>query len=115
LAERWYVYLARCADGTFYCGITNDLKARLFAHDAGKGAKYTRGRGPLELIWSRACASKGLALRVEHAIKQLPREHKLDRARLSRLSRALARTASSDRAARTPSGRARAASRSSAR
>ena len=47
---RWFVYLARCADDTLYCGITNDLVERVIAHNCGKGAKYTRGRGPFELV-----------------------------------------------------------------
>jgi predicted GIY-YIG superfamily endonuclease len=73
----WYVYLARCADGSLYCGITNDLQARLSAHAAGKGAKYTRGRGPLALVYHRRCRDKGRALRLEHEIKQLTRAQKL--------------------------------------
>jgi predicted GIY-YIG superfamily endonuclease len=73
----WYVYLARCADGSLYCGITNDLQARLSAHAAGKGAKYTRGRGPLALVYQRRCRDKGRALRLEHEIKQLTRAQKL--------------------------------------
>jgi putative endonuclease len=76
----WTVYVVRCADDTLYCGITNDLAGRLAAHEAGKGAKYTRGRGPLELVFSRRTRSKSRALRLEHAIKSLPREQKLARA-----------------------------------
>src|SRR5690606_27845254 len=49
----WTVYLVRCADDTLYCGITNDLAGRLAAHEAGKGAKYTRGRGPLVVVATR--------------------------------------------------------------
>jgi len=85
----WTVYLVRCADATLYCGITNDLPARLAAHEAGTGAKYTRGRGPLAVVATRRCRDKGLALRLEHAIKQLPRAQKLalDATRLERLAR----------------------------
>jgi putative endonuclease len=72
----WSVYLARCADGTLYCGITNDLAARVAAHNAGKGAKYTRRRGPIELVFKRGCRAKGTALRLEYAIKQLTRAQK---------------------------------------
>lgn len=72
----WFVYLARCADDTLYCGITNDLVARLSAHNAGKGARYTRTRRPIELVASRRCASKGRALRLEYRIKQLSRTAK---------------------------------------
>ena len=73
----WTVYVVRCADDTLYCGITNDLPARLAAHEAGRGAKYTRGRGPLEVVFTRRTRSKSRALRLEHAIKALPREQKL--------------------------------------
>jgi putative endonuclease len=72
----WYVYLARCRDGTLYCGIARDVAARIAAHDAGTGARYTRGRGPLRLELVRRCRGKGRALRVEHAIKQLSRAQK---------------------------------------
>ena len=60
-----YTYVLRCADDTLYCGWTNDLAARLDAHNSGKGAKYTRGRGPLELVYSEACGTRGDALRRE--------------------------------------------------
>jgi putative endonuclease len=74
----WTVYLVRCADDTLYCGITNDLAARLAAHQAGKGAKYTRGRGPLTLVAQQRCRDKRVALRIEHAVKQLDRKRKLN-------------------------------------
>ena len=73
---RWYVYLARCADDTLYCGITNDLVARMVAHNCGKGAKYTARRGPIEIVFSRRCADKSFALRLEYAIKRLTRTEK---------------------------------------
>ena len=73
----WTVYLVRCADDSFYCGITNDLEGRLVAHSTGKGAKYTRRRGPVTLVFSQKCRDKGLALRIEYAIKQLDRREKL--------------------------------------
>jgi putative endonuclease len=72
----WYVYLVRCADGTLYCGVARDVAARIAQHDAGKGARYTRGRGPLALLLTRRCADKGRALRLEYAIKRLRREAK---------------------------------------
>jgi putative endonuclease len=72
----WFVYLARCADDTFYIGIAIDVAARIAAHDAGRGARYTRGRGPLVVCASRRCASKGEALRLEHALKRLSRIEK---------------------------------------
>jgi putative endonuclease len=72
----WFVYLARCADDTLYCGITNDLVARLAAHNAGKGARYTRSRGPIAYLATRRCASKSRALRIEYQVKQLTRAEK---------------------------------------
>ncbi|MFZ1377849.1 MAG: GIY-YIG nuclease family protein [Geothrix sp.] len=73
----WSVYLLQCSDGTLYCGIALDVAARLELHQAGKGAKYTRGRGPLQLVYSEAYATKAEALRRERAIKRLPRGAKL--------------------------------------
>ena len=72
----YYVYLLRCADGTLYTGFTNDLARRLAAHNAGKGAKYTRGRRPVELVYWESFSNKSSALRREYAIKQLPRRQK---------------------------------------
>jgi putative endonuclease len=90
----WYVYLARCADGSLYTGIALDVKARIAAHDAGKGARYTRGRGPLRVCAVRRCASKGDALRLELAVKALPRARKEELAakkwRLATFARTLA-------------------------
>jgi putative endonuclease len=85
----YYVYLLRCADDTLYCGITNDVEARVAAHAAGTGARYTRGRGPLELVLARRCRDKGSALRLEYKIKQLDRRDKLalDRTALAKLAR----------------------------
>lgn len=76
-AVRWCVYLLRCGDGTLYAGITNDLARRLAAHRAGRGARYTRGRGPLQLVHSEPAGTRAQALRREHAVKQLPRAAKL--------------------------------------
>jgi predicted GIY-YIG superfamily endonuclease len=73
----WFVYLLRCGDHTLYCGIALDVGARLKQHQEGKGAKYTRGRGPLELVYREACATKADALRRERAIKRLRRVEKL--------------------------------------
>jgi putative endonuclease len=91
----WGVYLARCADETLYCGIARDVPARIAAHDAGQGARYTRGRGPLTLLAVRRCRSQGMALRLEHAIKRLSRPAKLalaaDPNRLIALARAVQR------------------------
>ena len=73
----WWVYILRCGDGTLYTGMTDDPERRLAAHRSGHGAKYTRGRGPLELVYSEACETRGDALRREAAIKRLPRAKKL--------------------------------------
>lgn len=73
----WCCYLLRCADDTLYCGITNDLDKRLAAHNAGEGAKYTRGRAPLRLVYQEACDDKSAALKREREIKSLTRAEKL--------------------------------------
>lgn len=72
----WCVYILRCGDGSLYTGITDDVDRRLAVHRAGKGAKYTRGRGPLELVHREEYSDKGSALKREYAIKQLRREEK---------------------------------------
>lgn len=72
----WSCYLLRCADDTLYCGITNDLEKRLVAHNAGEGAKYTRGRTPVMLLYRENCADKSAALKREMQIKRLPRAQK---------------------------------------
>ncbi len=69
--------MLRCGDGTLYTGITTDVERRLAEHRSGKGAKYTRGRGPLELIYSEECGEKSTALKRELEIKALTREEKL--------------------------------------
>ena len=75
-SDLWFVYLARCADGSFYTGIARNVAERIAQHDAGKGAKYTRGRGPLEVCAVRRCRSRGEALRLELAVKALSRPAK---------------------------------------
>ena len=75
--KKWFVYLLLCRDQTLYCGITDDVQRRLEMHRSGKGAKYTRGRGPLELVYTEECESYSSALKREYAIKQLPRSVKL--------------------------------------
>lgn len=72
-----FVYMLRCKDGSLYTGWTNDLEQRLAMHSSGRGAKYTRGRGPLELVYSEELPDKEAALRRECAIKKLRREQKL--------------------------------------
>ena len=73
----YWVYILLCGDGTLYTGCTNNLEGRLAAHRAGRGAKYTRGRLPVTLVYRESCADKSSALKREYAIKQLSREQKL--------------------------------------
>lgn len=68
----WHVYILRCADHTLYTGIATDLDARLLKHNRGKGAKYTRGRLPVILVYREPLESRSAALKREHAIKCLP-------------------------------------------
>jgi len=68
--------MVRCKDGTLYTGITVDLPARLQAHNEGKGAKYTRGRGPVNLVWSEECLSESEARKREREVKRFSRETK---------------------------------------
>lgn len=72
----WYLYILRCGDGTLYTGITTDVERRLEAHRQGRGAKYTRGRGPLELAYQEEFGTHSEALKREYAVKQLPRDEK---------------------------------------
>ncbi len=75
--RRWKTFSKRCADGTLYTGYTDDPVRRTKVHNAGKGAKYTRARLPVELVYQEACADKSAALRREYEIKQLTRVQKL--------------------------------------
>lgn len=75
--KQWCVYILRCKDGTLYTGATDNFPRRLAAHQAGKGAKYTRGRGPLEPVYREDCEDMSAALKREYAIKHLSREKKL--------------------------------------
>jgi putative endonuclease len=84
--SNWLCYLLQCADGTLYCGITNNLEARLAAHNAGVGAKYTRGRTPVRLVHSEACADKPAALQRERQIKRMARADKLSLCRVTRVA-----------------------------
>ena len=75
--EQWWVYVAKCGDGTLYAGITNDLARRRAQHAAGEGAKYTRGRGTITIVHAEPAATKSAALKREWAIKAMKREQKL--------------------------------------
>jgi predicted GIY-YIG superfamily endonuclease len=72
----WHVYIVRCADRTLYTGVAKDVAARVAAHNARRGAKYTRTRLPVKLVYSEEVADRGAALRREYAIKALPRAAK---------------------------------------
>ena len=76
-SRSWWVYILRCGDGTLYTGIALDVPARLAQHRAGTGAKYTRGREPLELVYREAAPSRSGATRREAAIKRCTRAEKL--------------------------------------
>ena len=71
-----YTYILSCKDNTYYTGYTNDLDKRIKAHNEGKGAKYTKGRGPVELVYREEYEDKSLAMRREWEIKQLSRSEK---------------------------------------
>ena len=73
----WYVYLLRCRDGTLYTGCTDDVGRRLAAHQSGRGAKYTRSRLPVVLVYQESCGDRSAALRRERAVKRLTRAQKL--------------------------------------
>lgn len=76
VAVTWWLYVLRCADRSLYCGITNDVERRLARHNAGTGARYTRGRGPLVLERSWPAGSKAEALKMEHRFKKLRKARK---------------------------------------
>ena len=72
-----YTYILKCADGTLYCGWTNDLEKRLKAHNAGKGAKYTRSRLPVTLVYYESFETAVEAQKREYRIKRLSKKEKL--------------------------------------
>ena len=74
--KQWVLYVLRCRDNTFYCGISNNLTRRIDQHSRGKGARYTRGRGPVVLIKSWPAASLPAALKAERAFKALDKDAK---------------------------------------
>lgn len=73
-----YTYILQCSDGTYYTGWTNDLEKRLDAHNTGKGAKYTKARRPVTLMYYEMFATKEEAMKREYAIKQLNRKKKME-------------------------------------
>ena len=77
MEKRWKLYILRCGDGSLYTGIALDVQARLDQHQDGTGAKYTRGRGPLELVYVEECENHSHALKREYQIKTLTKAQKL--------------------------------------
>lgn len=75
-SNKYYVYIIECADGTYYTGYTTDIKKRIELHNSGRGAKYTRGRGPVKIKWRRYYRRFGSALKKEAEIKKMDRRHK---------------------------------------
>jgi putative endonuclease len=76
VSDTHWVYVVECADGTYYTGYTTDVERRVAEHDAGEGAKYTRGRTPVELVHAEAHGSRSAALSREYEVKQLSRDEK---------------------------------------
>lgn len=74
--KNWFVYIVRCADNSLYTGISTDVEARVAQHNKGKGAKYTRSRGPVDLVYTESLSEKGDALRREIEIKKLSPQKK---------------------------------------
>lgn len=77
ITKKWFIYILRCFDDTLYTGITTDLDRRIKEHSSGKGAKYTKGRGPFTLVKFFQRETKSEALKLEYYIKQLSKEDKL--------------------------------------
>mgnify|MGYP001954108076 CR=1 FL=1 len=75
-ADEHYFYVLKCSDGSFYGGYTTDVQRRVRQHNAGRGAKYTRSKGPVKLLYTECYATKGEALRAEHRFKKLTRKQK---------------------------------------
>lgn len=74
--KRWVLYILECKDGTLYTGITDNFERRFQAHNTGKGAKYTRGRGPLKVRYMEDCEDHSAALKRESAVKRLTKTEK---------------------------------------
>ena len=76
MAGAWFVYLVECRDGTLYTGVARDVERRVGEHNAGRGARYTRGRGPVKIVAASRAMEKRAAYRLEWSIKQMPRARK---------------------------------------
>ena len=68
--KEWFVYVVKCSDNTLYCGSTDNIEKRIKSHNSGKGAKYTRGRGPVHLVGSKGGMTKSQALSLEYKVKK---------------------------------------------
>ena len=77
MENTWKLYILRCADGSLYTGITTDLEKRIHTHNSGKGAKYTRSRKPVELVYQEDCSDHSAALKRELEVKALTKDQKL--------------------------------------
>ena len=75
--EKWFLYILKCCDQSLYTGITKDIERRFKMHSAGKGARYTRTRRPLEVVYQEACKTRTKALVREYFVKTLPKSKKL--------------------------------------
>ncbi len=75
----WYVYILKCFDDTFYTGITTDLDRRVKEHNSGKGAKYTRGRGPVKILEFVQVENKSAALKLESLVKKQAKDKKIEK------------------------------------
>lgn len=75
---KWWVYIVECKGGSYYTGITTSVETRIATHNKGKGAKYTRGRRPVKLLVASQFPSRGDALRMEYAVKKVPKRKKID-------------------------------------
>ena len=71
--QKWYLYIVRCRNGSLYTGIATDVERRFAEHQANKGSKYLRGRGPLKLVFKKQIGKKELALKFERLVKRLPK------------------------------------------
>lgn len=78
MSDTYYLYLLRCHDNTLYCGITNNIPKRLSIHNAGKGAKYTRSRLPVQVVYTELASSKSAALQREAMVKKMTKVQKED-------------------------------------
>lgn len=76
VVSEWSLYVIKCGDGKLYTGITNDVEQRFSQHESGDGAKFTRGRGPLELVFRQAVGTRSRASKLEWRVKRLKRKDK---------------------------------------